>query len=184
MLVFQRTLHCFNWRSIKNPRSAFHNFRRPLGMGLLKVASDTAMFCAYPERPMGRGNFTKNFTEMIQVPKNGGTEPIRLFWGWVFLYISRIHTAYIGEYLHFSYLKCLVTTGYNKAKFWMMQLPCVACVLLKMHDFPKKGWGRVMGMVHGFQLFGFLVDMSPIDIKEECLLLEFPSFNYCRLICI
>ena len=22
---------------------------------------------------------------------------IRLFWGWVFFYISRIHTAYIGE---------------------------------------------------------------------------------------
>ena len=33
---------------------------------------------------------------------------IRLFWGWVFPYISRIHTAYIGEYLHFRYLKCLV----------------------------------------------------------------------------
>ena len=33
---------------------------------------------------------------------------IRLFWGWVFPYISRIHTAYIGEYLHFRYLKKLV----------------------------------------------------------------------------
>ena len=22
---------------------------------------------------------------------------IRLFWGWIFPYISRIHTAYIGE---------------------------------------------------------------------------------------
>ena len=31
---------------------------------------------------------------------------IRLFWGWVFPYISRIHTAYIGENLHFRYLKC------------------------------------------------------------------------------
>ena len=29
-------------------------------------------------------------------------------WGWVFPYISRIHTAYIGEYLHFRYLKSLV----------------------------------------------------------------------------
>ena len=37
---------------------------------------------------------------------------IRLFWGWVFPYISRIHTAYIGEYLHFRYLKSLV----NKLK--------------------------------------------------------------------
>ena len=34
---------------------------------------------------------------------------IRLFWGWGFPYISRIHTAYIGEYLYFRYLKCLVT---------------------------------------------------------------------------
>ena len=29
-------------------------------------------------------------------------------WGWVFPYISRIHTAHIGEYLHFRYLKSLV----------------------------------------------------------------------------
>ncbi len=36
---------------------------------------------------------------------------VRLFWGWVFPYISRIHTAYIGEYLHFRYLKCLVIMG-------------------------------------------------------------------------
>ena len=35
---------------------------------------------------------------------------IRLFWGWVFPYISRIHTAYIGvSYLQFRYLKSLVT---------------------------------------------------------------------------
>ena len=32
----------------------------------------------------------------------------RLFGGWVFPYISRIHTAHIDEYLHFRYLKCLV----------------------------------------------------------------------------
>ena len=37
------------------------------------------------------------------MPKN----LIRLFWGWVFPYIT-LHTAYIGEYLHFRYLKCLV----------------------------------------------------------------------------
>ena len=38
------------------------------------------------------------------------------FWGWVFPYISHIHTAYMGEYLHFRYLKCLVkeTTGEKK----------------------------------------------------------------------
>ena len=37
------------------------------------------------------------------------------FWGWVFPYISRIHTAYIGEYLHFRYLKSLVIDGRNPA---------------------------------------------------------------------
>ena len=38
------------------------------------------------------------------------TKSFRLFWGWVFHYISCLHTAYIGEdsYLHFRYLKCLV----------------------------------------------------------------------------
>ena len=29
-----------------------------------------------------------------------------------FPYISRIHTADIGEYFHFKYLKCLVIDGY------------------------------------------------------------------------
>ena len=46
----------------------------------------------------------------FQVPKMEILNLIRLFLGlgFVFPYISRIHTAYIGEYLHFSYLKCLV----------------------------------------------------------------------------
>ena len=30
------------------------------------------------------------------------------FGGWVSPYISLTNTAYIGEYLHFRYLKCLV----------------------------------------------------------------------------
>ena len=33
---------------------------------------------------------------------------VRLFWGCVFPYISRFHTADIGEYLHFRYLIFLV----------------------------------------------------------------------------
>ena len=46
----------------------------------------------------------------FQVPKMEVLSLIRRFLGWVFSYISRIHTAYIyiGEYLHFRYLKCLV----------------------------------------------------------------------------
>ena len=33
------------------------------------------------------------------------------FWGWVFPYISRIHTAFIGEYLHFGYLNFFLVTN-------------------------------------------------------------------------
>ena len=36
--------------------------------------------------------------------------------GWGFPYISRIHTAYTGEYLHFRYLKCLVTLEMNNQR--------------------------------------------------------------------
>ena len=44
--------------------------------------------------------------------KNGGTEPYKaVFGGWGFPYISRIHIAYIGEYLHFRYLNVLVIIG-------------------------------------------------------------------------
>ena len=53
----------------------------------------------------------------VQVPKMEVLNLIRLFWGWVFPYISRIHTACIGEYLHFRYLKCLVIWCKNRQKF-------------------------------------------------------------------
>ena len=46
--------------------------------------------------------------QTFQVPKMELLNLIRLFLRFVFPYISRIHTAYIGEYLHFRYLKCLV----------------------------------------------------------------------------
>ena len=38
--------------------------------------------------------FTKNFR---YIPKIEVLNLIRLLWGWVFPYVSRIHTAYIGE---------------------------------------------------------------------------------------
>jgi len=52
--------------------------------------------------------------------KNAGTEPYvrRIFGGWVFPYISRIHTAYIGEdFLRFRYLKCLVKQWFTISEF-------------------------------------------------------------------
>ena len=56
------------------------------------------------------------FHQEFQVPKmEGFLNLIRLFLGWGFPYISRIHTAYIGvSYLHFRYLKCLVIFGPNR----------------------------------------------------------------------
>ena len=39
-----------------------------------------------------------HYHQAFQVSKmEGFLNLIRLFWGWVFPYISRIHTAYIGE---------------------------------------------------------------------------------------
>ena len=49
------------------------------------------------------------FHQHVQVAKMEVLNHIRLFGGWVFPYITRIHTAYIGvSYLRFRYLKCLV----------------------------------------------------------------------------
>ena len=36
--------------------------------------------------------------------------------GWAFHYISRIHTAYIGENLHFRYMKCSVISPAKRKK--------------------------------------------------------------------
>ena len=50
-----------------------------------------------------------NHHQHVQVPKIELLNHIRLLWGWVFPYCTyALHTAYIGEYLHFRYLKCLV----------------------------------------------------------------------------
>ena len=52
--------------------------------------------------------------QKFQVPKMEVLNLVMSIFRWVFPYISRIHTAYIGEYLHFRYLKCLVIKGqYN-----------------------------------------------------------------------
>ena len=48
------------------------------------------------------------YHQEFQVPKMEVLNLIRLFWGG-FSLTQAVHTAYIGEYLHFRYLKCLVT---------------------------------------------------------------------------
>ena len=45
---------------------------------------------------MAPGQKQQNHQE-FQVPKMEVLNLIRPFWGWVFPYISRIHTAHIGE---------------------------------------------------------------------------------------
>ena len=56
-----------------------------------------------------------HYQQEFQVPKMEVLNLIRLFWGWVFPYISLTYSLYIGEYLHFGYLKCSVTLGFI---FW------------------------------------------------------------------
>ena len=41
---------------------------------------------------------------------------IRLFWGWVFPYISLTYSLYRFLYLHFRYLKCLVIFSFAQIK--------------------------------------------------------------------
>ena len=48
------------------------------------------------QRRIWKQRFVENHQE-FQVPKMEVLTLIRLVWGWVFPYISRIHTAYIGE---------------------------------------------------------------------------------------
>ena len=47
--------------------------------------------------PAGYKVYTPENNQEFQVPKMEVLNPTKLFWGWVFPYISRIHTAYIGE---------------------------------------------------------------------------------------
>ncbi len=61
--------------------------------------------CQSPSEPK---MFLSMNHQTFQVPKMEVLSLIRLFLGWVFPYISRIHTPYIGEYLHFRYLKSLM----------------------------------------------------------------------------
>ncbi len=57
----------------------------------------------------------------------------RLFWGWVFPCISRIHTAYRWGFLHFRYLKSLVT--FPKPRFyWNYEIS------IEKPSFRKKIW--------------------------------------------
>ena len=51
----------------------------------------------------------KHISPRISGTQNGGTAPYKaIFLGWVFPFISLTYSLYIGEYLHFRYLKCLV----------------------------------------------------------------------------
>ena len=50
-----------------------------------------------PEKRSEKMTFENMHHQTFQVPKmEGFLNLIRLFWGWVSPYISRIHTAYIG----------------------------------------------------------------------------------------
>ena len=46
--------------------------------------------------------------QTFQVPKMEVLSLVRLFWGWIFPYISLTYCLYRWGFLHFRYLKCLV----------------------------------------------------------------------------
>ena len=54
--------------------------------------------CSFAEKKT-YSSFVKYVHQKFQVPKNGGTEPYKIFkavkWVWDFPYISHIHTAYM-----------------------------------------------------------------------------------------
>ena len=56
--------------------------------------------------------------QKFQVPKMQVLNLIRLFWGG-FSLTQALHTAYIGEYLHFRYLKCLVNICLHKNRMYI-----------------------------------------------------------------
>ena len=51
------------------------------------------------------------FHQEFQVPKKEVLNPMRLFWEWVFPYISLAYSLYRLGFLHFRCLKCLVWIG-------------------------------------------------------------------------
>ena len=67
--------------------------------------------------------------QTFQVPKMEVLSLIRLFWGWVFPYISLTYCLY-SEYLHFRYLKCLVNHGTNIVG-WKMDHFDSSCISAK-----------------------------------------------------
>ena len=70
----------------------------------------------------------------FQVPKMEVLNLIRQLWWWVFPYISRIHTPYIGvSYLHFRYLKCLVKLWVKPSHLPSLALLPPAPPILKTH---------------------------------------------------
>ena len=71
---------------------------------------------------LGGSNLSEPITKHFRYLKWRVSEPyFWLFWRWVFPYISRIHTACIGEYLHFRYLKCLVIQGGPSSRSLQME---------------------------------------------------------------
>ena len=60
------------------------------------------------KKPWKSTDFRRFYHQDFQVPKMEVLNLIRLFWQWGFPYISLTYSLYIGENLHFRYLKCSV----------------------------------------------------------------------------
>ena len=99
-------LGCWNWRTTsRNPKDPIHT---PLKSNMelenhlfgkeTQITSSKLPFCGFPA-------ISSIFHQEFSGTKNGGTTTYQAILGVEFPYA--LHTAYIGEYLYFRYLKCL-----------------------------------------------------------------------------
>ena len=114
---FPTKLNCLNIESFSQCENLvccliYKDFSRQQGA---RRESNRQPFCKISARNQHCGLYKPWFHQEFQVPKTEGFLNLISFYvgGWVFPYISRIHTAYRGEYLQFRYLKCLVMVSSN-----------------------------------------------------------------------
>ena len=107
----------------------------------------------------------------FQVPKMEVRKPTYTVWIRVFPYISRIHTAYIGEHLHFRYLKCLVIS--RESFTW---------IIPKTKETNKATdgthWALKIGVSPGF---GGLMKRAKSTTLISCKRLGYPMTDPCMI---
>ena len=77
---------------------------------------------------LSEGSFREGYQQKFEVPNTEALYLVSLFWGWGLPDISLEYSLYLGEYLFFRYLKCL------------MRLHASGQIIATSHDLgPQKG---------------------------------------------